>query len=103
MAQVLELKDGDMFTPRSVFDLMEVVEEYMGCDVRQYLEGYLEGTEQLEPVPGEDGIREHYRDVLINLQEKVDDLDMEIQRTRIDRATVQMHLSAMRRMIRREL
>lgn len=102
MAQTLELKDGDLITPRSLFDVMEVVEEYMGCDVRQYLEGFLDGTEQPEMLE-ETEEKEHYRDVLVNLLDKVDDVDMEMQRTRIDRAAIMMHLNAMRRMIRREL
>lgn len=99
----LELKNGDLITPRSLYDVMEIIEEYMGCEVRQYLEAYMEGEEQPEPVDGEDGIKEHYRDVLTNLLDKVDDVDMEVQHTRIDRETVEMHLSAMRRMIRRAL
>jgi len=96
----LELKNGDLITPRSLYDVMEIIEEYMGCEVRQFLEAYMEGTEQPEGM--EEG-GEHYRDVLMNLQDKVDDVDMEIQRTRIDREAVEMHLGAMRRMIRREL
>lgn len=102
MAQTLEIKGGDLITPRSLFDVMEVIEEYMGCEVRQYLEGFLDGTEQPENIEDESE-NERYRDTLMNLQDKVDDVDMEMQRTRIDRKTIQMHLSAMRRMIRREL
>ena len=40
MADVLELKDGSLITPVNVFDVLDVVEEHMGTDIRQYLEAY---------------------------------------------------------------
>ena len=100
MAQVLEVKGGDLVTPRSLYDVMEVVEEYMGCEVRQYLEEYLAGSEMPEE---EYTLEEHQKDVLTNIMDKVDAMDMEMQRTRINRKNVGMHLNGIRRMIRREL
>ena len=101
MAETLELKGGDLFTPRSLYDVMDLVEEFMGCEVRQYLEGYMDGT--VEEPDEEYTVEEHQGDVLTNILYKVDDVDMEMQRSRIDRQAVEMHLNAIRRMIKREL
>ena len=38
----LELKDGSIIVPRSIFDVFDVVEEYMGTDIREYLETWFE-------------------------------------------------------------
>ena len=45
MPHVLEIKGGELLTPFNVFDVMDAVEDYMGTDIRQYLEEYLEGEE----------------------------------------------------------
>ena len=42
MAYVLELTDGSLLIPMSLFDVLDVVEESVGTDVRQYLEEWLE-------------------------------------------------------------
>lgn len=38
MAEILGMKDGSFIVPADVFDVLDAVEEYMGVDVRQYLE-----------------------------------------------------------------
>lgn len=40
MAHVIDLPDGSFLIPANIFDALEAVEEYMGADMRQYLEGY---------------------------------------------------------------
>lgn len=55
---VIELKDGNVIVPTSIFDALDVVEEQMGTDIREYLEDWFE--EPGEPV----GVDEHYREVL---------------------------------------
>jgi len=112
MATTLEVKGGDIITVMSLFDVMDVVEEYMGSEVRQYIEEYLtdnitdmEAMEQdMETTErnAQEAVQRH-REVLYNLLDKVDDIDMEMQRSRIDRMAVSRHLSGMRRMVRREL
>ena len=42
MAQVLELLDGNLITPRGLCDVLDVVEEYTGTEIRQYIEDYLD-------------------------------------------------------------
>lgn len=54
----LELKDGSIIVPRSIFDVFDVVEEYMGTDIREYLETWFE--EPGGPVEAD----EHYVEVL---------------------------------------
>ena len=38
MPHVLEIKGGELLTPFNVFDVRDAVEDYMGTDIRQYLE-----------------------------------------------------------------
>lgn len=112
MATTLEVKGGDVITVMSLFDVMDVVEEYMGAEVRQYIEEYLsdnitdtEAMEQDMEITERNAqeIAQRCREVLTNVLDKVDEIDMEMQRTRIDKAAVAMHLSGIRKMIRREL
>ena len=65
MAYVLELTDGSLLIPMSLFDVLDVVEESVGTDVRQYLEEWLE-TEQVELTEDErfEELKDHYETVL---------------------------------------
>ena len=65
MAYVLELTDGSLLIPMSLFDVLDVVEESVGTDVRQYLEEWLE-TEQFELSEDErfENLKDHYETVL---------------------------------------
>ena len=62
---VIELKDGSLITPMGVFDVLDVVEEYLGTDLRQYLEDWFENDrEELTEDERFDELREHYVSVL---------------------------------------
>lgn len=62
---VIELKDGSLITPMSVFDVLDVVEEYLGTDLRQYLEDWFENDrEELTEDERFDELKEHYVSVL---------------------------------------
>ena len=39
----LELLDGSLISPTSLFDALDTVEEYCGTDLRQYMENFLAG------------------------------------------------------------
>lgn len=66
---VLELLDGNLISPRSIFDVLDVVEESLGTDVRQYLEDYVEGGE-----PEEVSMDEHYVEVLENVADIAEEI-----------------------------
>lgn len=112
MATTLEVKGGDMITAMNIFDVLDVVEEYMGCEVRQYIEEYLadnitdteamEKDMELTERAAQETVQ-RIRTVMANVLDKVDEVDMETHRTRIDRTAITTGLNAMRKMIRREL
>ena len=63
MPHVLEIKGGERLTPLNVLDVMEAVEDYMGTDIRQYLEEYLlEAESEAGEIAGEE-IYDHYKPV----------------------------------------
>ena len=66
---VLELLDGNLITPHSIFDVLDVVEEQLGTEVRQYMEDYLEGGE-----PEKVSTDEHYIEVLENVEDIAEDI-----------------------------
>lgn len=64
---VLELSDGRVITPLNVFDVLETVEEYVGVDVRQYLEDYFSDEDPWADLSENEKfirLREHYEDLL---------------------------------------
>ena len=48
MPHVLRLKDGKLITPFDLEDVLEIVKEYAGDEVRQYLAENLSDTDALE-------------------------------------------------------
>ncbi len=42
MAQAFELTSGELIVPRTIFDMMDIVEDRLGVEARQYIEAYLE-------------------------------------------------------------
>ena len=100
MPQVIELKDGSLVTPLTVFDAMEAVEEYLGTDMRQYLEDFFEDEAALPP-DGEE-IREHYIQILMNIEDVVEGLVKGLEARRLNRRSLQERVDRLREMIRRE-
>jgi len=96
MAHVLELSDGSLITPIGLFDALDVVEEYMGTEMRQYLEEWFdEGQEELTEDERFEELREHYRTVLMNISDEVDRMLTRKQKMRDG-------LQKIKNMIRRE-
>ena len=85
----LELRDGSFIVPQTIFDVLDIIEEELGTDVRQYLEGYFVDGE--EPVDKD----EHLRAVLETLEGIVTDLEKS--------KDMQYHLDRLRKTIRHEV
>lgn len=98
MPHVLELKDGECFTPLGIYDVMDVIDEKLGADVRQYLEDYIEGDEEEEPLT----MDEYFIEVLDNLDYKVRQIEIAVNGKRTDKKAIQACVEAMRQMIERE-
>ena len=99
MAHMLEIKGGDLLSPMNIFDAMDAIEEYMGADIRQYLEEYLLEEKMEEEVR----IDEHFQDVLENLQFKIREIEIAVSGKRTDRKAIFATVEAMKKMIKREL
>ena len=59
---VIELKNGEVIVPFGLMDALDAVEEYLGSDIREYLEDWFEEPgEMIEP-------DEHYTEVLETIE-----------------------------------
>ena len=105
MADVLELKDGSLITPVNVFDVLDVVEEYLGTDRGQYLEAYFVDGKIVTLSDGDSlaEMKDHYQQVLMN----IDDVAVEVikktnQRQRFSREAIRTCMEQIRDIVRRE-
>ncbi len=99
MALVLEMKNGDLITPRSIFDIMDVVEEMIGVEVRQYIETYLESGN--EPLLDE-GEADHYMTVLENIEDEASGIENLLAKKGSYRKQIYEKTDKIRSMINRE-
>ena len=102
MPHVLEIKGGERLTPRNVLDVMEAVEDYMGTDIRQYLEEYLlEAESEAGEIAGEE-IYDHYKQVLMNIKDETEAAVRLMEKPRMDRNAIRVTLDIILKMIERE-
>lgn len=102
MPHVLEIKGGELLTPLNVFDVLEAVEDYMGTDIRQYLEEYLENAEDDASEITDDEIADHYKQVLMNIKDETEEALKQTEKARMDRKAIREALTLIVKMIRRE-
>ena len=98
MPHVLEIKGGELLTPFNVFDVLEAVEDYMGTDIRQYLEGVESDAEEIS----DDEITDHYKQVLLNIRDETEEALRLIEKPRMDRKAIRETLNLIVKMIGRE-
>ena len=112
MPHVLKLKNGKLITPFDLADVLEVVGEYAGDEVRRYLEENLSDTEELEKEL--DGMyREHeeelerqgdqQRALLNEIREEAESLGGLLEAPRLDRKKLKQAAENIWRMCYREL
>ena len=102
MPHVLEIKGGERLTPLNVLDVMEAVEDYMGTDIRQYLEEYLlEAESEAGEIAGEE-IYAHYKQVLMNIKDETEAAVRLMEKPRMDRKAIRVTLDIILKMIERE-
>ena len=87
----LEMKDSNIIVPRNIFDVLDVVEDYIGTDIREYLENWLEEPEE----PPE--MDEHYIEVLETAEYELGKLSR--QKKKEQQATLERVLTMLRREI----
>lgn len=112
MPHVLRLKDGRLISPFDVGDVLEIVEEYAGEEVRHYLEEYFEENIQeatdfeAQAADYEKELEQqgdHHRAVLCNVREEVEALEILLQDKRLNRARMQGVIKTLYQMVNREL
>lgn len=112
MPHVLKLKNGKLITPFDLADVLEVVGEYAGDEVRRYLEENLSDTEELEKEL--DGMyREHeeelerqgshQRAILNDIKEEAEALGKLLEAQRLDRKKLRIGIENIWRMCYQEL
>ena len=101
----LELLDGTIIAPLNVFDVLDSVEEYMGADVRQFLEEYFTDGDPWESMPDDEKtkrLQEHYGDVMDAVEDLVLQAEYLVGRKPIERKKALETLSAIKKLIYRK-
>lgn len=93
----LELIDGSLISPTSLFDALDTVEEYCGTDLRQYMENFLAG----EDVPVEKD--EHLLEVLESIEKIAEEIRRATEQKRLSRKHIQENLGCLIATLRREM
>lgn len=100
----LELLDGTTIAPLNVFDVLDTVEEYLGTDVREFLEEYFTDGDPWESLPDDEKTRklqDHYNDVFEALDDLVFKVDRVVQTKPINRKRAASLIAAIKNLIER--
>ena len=112
MPHIIELKDGKLLTPFGIRDLLDVVQDYAGEELRREIESYIDiNVEDIADYEKEhdrmeqdnERLADHQRSVLCNIRDEVDALDTLLQDTRLNRRRMQGAVRIIQQMINREL
>lgn len=98
--------DGSMITPMSVFDVMDEVEEYLGVEARQCLEGYIMEENPWDSLPDDaktDALIEHFSGVLEEIEGLVSQTEILTERKRLSRKRVIENMEAIQKIIDKEM
>lgn len=108
MPHTMELKDGTVTTLLQYKDFLELVDSYMGYEVRRYLEemqcdlaGLEKDMEYAEKEYERQG--DHQRNVLNNIREEAETLDALLLADRLDRKRIQTSVKRIRQTVMQEL
>ena len=108
MPHVLRLKHGKLITPFDLEDVLEIVKEYAGDEVRQYLAENLSDTDALDRLYREheedlERLDDHQRAVLNAVREEAESLGNLLDAQRLDRRKLKKATDNIWRMCDREL
>ena len=90
MADVIQLSDGSVYTVFDERDALELVDRYMGMEMRRWLEGWLsEGDDDaayIDDLEKEaEGLRAHHKEVMQELRRQSETIAALIREKEIDR------------------
>ncbi len=96
---------GELITPMGVMEALDIVEEELGTDLRQYLESYLMEDGVPESWTESDLLadqKEHFLAVLDSIDVKAATLEQQLSENRISRKKILEEIEAIRTIIERE-
>lgn len=112
MGEVFKLIDGEIMVVLNLEDVLEKMDEYMGYEIRQYIERYIEEleedkrlalTDQLEADQELQQIKEDHHHLLCDLKQEVEALERLTTADRLNRKQIQEAIQTIWDMIDREL
>lgn len=112
MPHSIELKDGKLLTPFSVGDVLEAVEDYAGCEARQYIEEYVREADEERRFSVEDceateksmeAAADHQRAVLCDVKEGLEEVQSTLSEERLDRKKLREAVNRIYRIVYGEL
>lgn len=112
MAHVITMPDGEYIVPFCFQDALEAVEQYAGTGLREFIEEYMQdnvdeaGAARLEAEEArkdQEADADHYREVLLAVEDGLETLTGMLNASRLDRAGIQKLVAALTRTIYEEL
>ena len=100
MSYILVVKDEGAVIPSCFSDVMDLVEEKLGTDVREYIEAFVDDSEYMNEEITPD---EHFRDVLDYISGGLDVIDREVNAKRVAKQEIRDETESLRKTIEREL
>ncbi len=97
MAQAFELTSGELIVPRTIFDMMDIVEDRLGVEARQYIEAYLEDEDNT--IFDDDG---YDRQLLDDIDDMASEIETLLSGNRLCRKKIFEKTERIRNMILRE-
>ena len=101
----LELLDGSLITPFGVFDVLDMVEEYMGPEVRQYLEDCFREENPWENLPDDEKVEsllDHYDSILSEIESATRETESQMHKSHVSRKQVLDSLTRIQNIIDKE-
>ena len=108
MADVIQLSDGSVYTIFDERDAMELIDRYMGMEMRKWLEDRLSESDDdvayIEDLEKEaDGLRAHHKEVMTELRKQSETIAGLIREKEIDRRALSAAAGAIGCLTWREL
>ena len=108
MADVIQLLDGSVYTIFDERDAMELIDRYMGMEMRKWLEDRLSESDDdvayIEDLEKEaDGLRAHHKEVMAELRKQSETIAGLIREKEIDRKALSAAAGAIGCLTWREL
>ena len=96
---------GETITPMGMIDVLDIVEDEMGPDIRQYIESYMMDDDIQGDWSESDLLadqKEHYLDVLDAIDMKLAEIEQTLSGNRVGRKNLMEKIESIRKLLERE-